>query len=193
MVAEIYSKTLFFIKRYFFYIFVHKNTKNYCKVVQKVKSKAIFSGTFDPFTIGHADIVNRALKIFDEIIIAIGKNNEKKSCLLSVDKRIELITDIYKANNHVKVVAYDGLTADLMKKESANTLVRGVRSITDIEYERQMADVNRKCLGVETLLLFSNQDYSHVSSSIVRELLHYGQDVTSFFPNGIDINKYLIK
>jgi len=142
--------------------------------------KALFAGSFDPFTRGHQSIVDRVLKsVADEIIVAIGINYVKKS-MFSVEDRIAAIEKLYADNPRVKVVSYTGLTVDYAKTVNADFLVRGVRSVTDFEFERNIADVNKRLSGIETVLLFTEPELSCVSSSVVRELMGYGKDVTEF-------------
>ena len=142
---------------------------------------ALFAGSFDPFTVGHASIVERAMPLFDRIIVAIGVN-AAKPCHQTVADRLEAIRRLYPAEK-VEVVAYENeLTVDLAKRLGAGWLLRGVRSVKDFEYERDMADVNRRLSGIETVLLYSLPELSAVSSSIVRELQSYGRDVDEFLP-----------
>lgn len=148
--------------------------------------KAIFPGTFDPFTLGHHSIVKRALTFMDEIIIGIGVN-EGKRCLLPVEKRIASIQKLYASEPRVKVMAYSGLTVDFASEQGAAFIVRGIRTVKDFEYEEGIADVNRKLSGIETVFLFTEPELTSVSSSIVRELLHYGKDVSAFLPKGMEI------
>jgi len=148
--------------------------------------KAIFPGSFDPFTLGHHSIVKRALTFVDEIIIGIGIN-EGKQCLMSVEKRVESICKLYAAEPRVKVMAYSGLTVDFASEQGATFIVRGIRTVKDFEYEESIADVNRRLSGIETVFLFTEPELTSVSSSIVRELLHYGKDVSAFLPEGMEI------
>lgn len=147
---------------------------------------ALFPGSFDPFTLGHYSIVERALPMFDKIVIAIGVNNAKKS-LLSADKRLESIRTLYAGNDKVEVVCYTGLTVDIAEEVGARFIVRGVRLIHDFEYEKNLAEVNRNLSGIETILLYTLPELGHISSSIVRELLSYGKDVSSLLPPGYKI------
>jgi len=148
--------------------------------------KAIFPGTFDPYTLGHHSIVKRALTFMDEVIVGIGIN-EGKHCLLPVEKRVEMIQRLYVDDPRVKVVAYSGLTVDFAKEQDAGFIVRGIRSVKDFEYEESIADINKKLSGIETIFLFTEPELSSVSSSVVRELLHYGKDVSMFLPEGMEI------
>ncbi len=147
-----------------------------------MKRIALFPGSFDPFTVGHKDIVERTLQsIADEVIIAIGNNCDKKY-LQSIEQRIENIRKVFENNSKVKVVAYDGLTVDFAKQVDASFIVRGVRNLKDFEYERDIADVNHRLTGIETVLLYTKPEYACVSSSIVRELMSYHKDVTELLP-----------
>ena len=148
--------------------------------------KAIFPGTFDPYTLGHHSIVKRALTFMDEVVVGIGIN-EGKHCLLPVEKRVEMIQRLYVDDPRVKVVAYSGLTVDFAKEQDAGFIVRGIRSVKDFEYEESIADINKKLNGIETVFLFSEPELASVSSSVVRELLHYGKDISMFLPEGMDI------
>ena len=143
---------------------------------------ALFAGTFDPFTKGHHALVLRALAIFDKVVVAVGRNMGKK-CLFSVEQRVEAIEKLYAADKRVEVMAYDGLTMDLAKEIGATALLRGVRNTKDFEYEREIADVNFRIGGIETVLLMSEPEHASISSSIVRELMNYGKDVTDLLPN----------
>ncbi len=155
-----------------------------------MKKTAIFPGTFDPFTIGHLSLVNRALNLVDEIIIAIGVNQYKKT-FFSPEDRISMISNIFSGNEKVKVDCYDSLTVDFAKKVNANFILRGIRSVNDFEYEKNIADVNRKISGIETFVLYTEPEHTHISSSIVRELLSYGKDVDEFVPRSMQIHNYL--
>jgi len=153
-----------------------------------MKKKAIFPGTFDPFTIGHHSLVKRSLELVDEIVIAIGKNDAKKS-YFSLEERIEMIRSLYKNDSRILVEAYDSLTVDFAKEVGATFIVRGIRSVNDFEYEKTIADMNRKISGIETFILFTEPELTHISSTIVRELLRFGHDVSQFIPDGMDIRK----
>jgi pantetheine-phosphate adenylyltransferase len=150
---------------------------------------AIFPGTFDPFTIGHLSLVKRGLRLVDEIIIAIGINLNKKT-VFSVEERIEMTSRLFRQNPNVSVQSYEGLTVDFAKKAGAEFILRGIRSVNDFEYEKNIADVNHQLSGIETFVLFTEPEYTHVSSSIVRELLLYGKDVSDFVPADLHINEY---
>lgn len=143
--------------------------------------KAIFPGTFDPFTVGHNDIVRRSLTFTDEIVIAVGIN-ERKHTLAELEDRLDAIRRVFADEPRVSVASYDGLTVDYAKEVGAQAIIRGVRTIADFEYERNMADINRHLTGVETILLFSSPELAYVSSSMVRELIHLGKPVDEFLP-----------
>lgn len=149
--------------------------------------KAIFPGTFDPFTIGHHSLVIRSLDIIDEIVIAIGVNDAKKN-YFSLDKRIEMIRSLYKDDARVSVTSYNSLTVDFAKEVNAQFIVRGIRSVNDFEYEKTIADMNRKISGIETFILFTEPELTHISSTIVRELLKFGHDVRQFIPKGMKLD-----
>ena len=155
-------------------------TQNCCKRV------AIFPGTFDPFTRGHHSVVMRALSMFDEVVIAIGVNALKRP-MFTVEERIAMLQGLYAAEPRVKVVSYSGLTVDVAHEYGARFMLRGVRSVIDFEYEKSIADVNREISGLETIMLFTEPMYAHISSSVVRELIGYGKDVATFLPEGMQL------
>lgn len=148
--------------------------------------RALFPGTFDPFTIGHYSIVERALTFMDEVIIGIGIN-EAKNTHFTVEKRIKQISDFYIDEPRIKVLAYDKLTVDFALEVNAKFIIRGIRTVKDFEYEESIADINRKLAGIETILLFTEPELSCISSTLVRELLSYGKDISQFLPKGMDI------
>lgn len=150
------------------------------------KRIALFPGTFDPFTIGHESLVQRALGLVDEIVIAIGINESKKT-YFSLEQRLDMIGDLYQNEPRVKVGYYDCLTIDFAKKTGAKYILRGIRSVNDFEYEKTIADMNRALSGIETFVLFTEPALTHVSSTQVRELLRYGHDVSDFIPKGMKI------
>jgi pantetheine-phosphate adenylyltransferase len=148
--------------------------------------RAIFPGTFDPFTIGHDSIVRRTLRIMDEIVIGIGVN-ENKNTYFSIKKRLESIRDFYKEQPRVQVMSYECLTTDFAQQINADFIIRGIRTVKDFEYEETIADINRKLSGIETILLFTEPELTCISSTIVRELLSYGKDISRFLPEGMEI------
>lgn len=142
---------------------------------------AIFTGSFDPFTIGHYDIVSRALPLFSRIVIGVGVN-ERKQYMQSAEQRCATIASIYADEPKIEVKSYSDLTVDFARREGAIYIMKGVRSVKDFEYEREQADINRQLSGIDTLLLYSDPRYSSISSSMVRELIHFGQDVSRYLP-----------
>ncbi len=143
---------------------------------------AIFTGTFNPFTIGHADIVKRALVIFDRIVIGIGYNPHKAE-EDNVRQRVAQIERIYKDDARVTVEAYSDMAADLARRHDACAVVKGIRSVQDFEYERSQADYNALLGdGLETVSFFARPELSTLSSSAVRTLQHFGKDVSDFLP-----------
>ncbi len=143
---------------------------------------ALFAGSFDPFTIGHKSIVDRGLELFDEIVIGIGVNSAKQPWL-TPQQREETIRNLYAAEPRVKVMTFNGLTVDAAHQCGARFLLRGVRSVADFEYERQLADINRNLSGLESVLIYALPSLASVSSSVVRELASYGTDVTPYLPS----------
>jgi len=148
---------------------------------------ALFPGSFDPFTRGHESIVRRALPLFDQIVVAIGVNANKRS-LMTLEQRIAWIESVFHDEPKVKVIAYTGMTVDAARDAGASYIVRGVRLIQDFENEKHLAEVNRDLSGIETILLYTLPGDSHISSSVVRELLHYGQDVSAYLPAHADLS-----
>ena len=144
--------------------------------------RAIFPGSFDPFTVGHYDIVERGLELFDEIIIGIGRNSTKKETF-PIREREEAIGKIFKDEPRVKVAIYDCLTVDFAKEQDAQFILRGIRCVEDFEYERNLAEANKQLGGVETVILYTRPIYAHISSTLVRDLYAYGKDVSAFVPN----------
>lgn len=141
---------------------------------------ALFPGSFDPFTKGHRDIVDRALQsVADEVIIAIGIN-ANKHCMQTVDERMAAIRTNYKDEPRVRVEAYEGLTTDFARQTGAAFLLRGIRNVKDFEYERDIADINRRLTGIETVLLYCQPELACISSSLVRELASWGKDISDF-------------
>ena len=143
----------------------------------------IFVGSFDPFTIGHDAIVRRALPLFDKVVIGVGIN-ERKKCMLSTEERTERIARLYADEPKIEVKAYGDLTIDFARREGAEYIIKGVRSVKDFEYEREQADVNRLLTGVETIFFYAEPQLSSISSSMVRELQHFGRDISEFLPKG---------
>ena len=146
--------------------------------------RAIFPGTFDPFTVGHLDILEKSIKIFDEVIIAIGKNHDKKT-MYTVDKRKEFIELVTSKYQNTKVMTYDGLTVDFCKKIKSNFIVRGIRNVGDFEFEKAIARTNRVLSEIETVFLLTSAKTSYISSSIVRDIIKNNGDCSKLIPNEI--------
>ncbi len=141
----------------------------------------IFVGSFDPFTIGHDSIVRRVLPLFDKLVIGVG-HNERKNYMTPTAERVEQICRIYGNEPRVEVKQYNDLTVDFACREGAHYIIKGVRSVKDFEYEREQADINRRLTGIETVLLYAEPGMESISSSLVRELIHFGKDVSLFLP-----------
>lgn len=148
--------------------------------------KAVFAGSFDPFTIGHHEIVERAVRLFDKVVVAIG-HNEHKPGEWTVEQRLEAISALYAGVGSVEVMAYNGLTAEFVKEIGADVIVRGVRNIADFEYERNLADTNSAIAGVETVFLACSPQFAFVSSSMVRELIHHGHDASRWIAGAFPV------
>ena len=150
-----------------------------------MNKKVIFPGSFDPFTIGHANLVERAVRLFDEVIIAVGYN-EQKTGWLPVEERVRALRGYYSAMPQVRVESYTGLTVDFAQSQGARFILRGVRSVKDYEYELGIADINARLADVETVVLLADPTISGISSSVVRELHRFGRDITPWLPQGLD-------
>ena len=143
----------------------------------------IFVGSFNPFTIGHDNIMRRALPLFDRMVIGVVGDQVHKPDMPSAEDRIKAIADLYADDARIEVKPYYGLAVDFARQEGAQFIVKGVRSVKDFEYEREQADINRQIAGIETILLYSEPQYSSISSTMVRELEHFGADVSAFLPH----------
>ena len=148
--------------------------------------KAVFPGSFDPITIGHVDIVKRAIKVFDEIIIAVGDNTDKKY-MFPKEKRVEFVKQTFNSYNNIKVESYDGLIVDFCKKNNTEFMIRGLRNPADFEFEKSIALTNREMTDIETIFFLTSPDNSFVSSSIVRDLIRNSGDYKLFIPKGITL------
>lgn len=148
--------------------------------------KAVFPGSFDPFTIGHKDIAERALRIFDHLVIGIGYNIHKATGD-SIADRVKDIETLFADNDHVSVEAYTGLTVDFARRHGAGFIIRGLREVKDFEYERNLADTNAAISDIETVFLTARPELGFISSSMVRELVANGYDASRFLPNKKDI------
>ncbi len=152
------------------------------------RREVLFPGSFDPFTIGHADLVERALRLFDAVVVAVGYN-EHKDGWIPVDERVRALREYYKEEPRVRVVSYTGLTAQLAKELGIRCILRGVRSTNDYEYELNIADINHQLTGTETIILLAKPQLASLSSSVVRELAHFGCDISEWLPKDLTYNK----
>ncbi|WP_298761551.1 pantetheine-phosphate adenylyltransferase [uncultured Psychroserpens sp.] len=150
--------------------------------------RAIFPGSFDPITLGHHDIIKRSVKLFDEVIVAIGINAEKKY-MFSLEERQQFIEDAFKDEPSVKVVTYKGLTVDFCKKNNVEFILRGLRNPADFEFEKAIAHTNRDLAPIETVFLLTAASTSYISSSIVRDVIRNDGDYTKLVPKSVRINK----
>lgn len=148
--------------------------------------RALFPGSFDPFTIGHLDIVERGVKIFDEIVVGIGLNSEKKY-MFSLEQRLAFIEACFEHESRVRVATYKGLTVDYCREIEADFILRGVRNNGDFEFEKAIARTNRHMSEIETVFLLTSAETSYISSSIVREIIRNNGDYSTFIPPQIKI------
>ncbi|WP_010135989.1 pantetheine-phosphate adenylyltransferase [Ochrovirga pacifica] len=146
--------------------------------------KAVFPGSFDPITLGHANVIERALPLFDELVIAIGINDAKKY-RFSLEQRLEFIKETFKSETKISVETYSGLTTEFCKDIQADFILRGLRNPADFEFEKAIAITNRKLTGIDTVFLLTSADTSFISSSIVRDILKHGGDLTNFAPQAV--------
>lgn len=146
--------------------------------------RAVFPGTFDPITLGHLDIINRALPLFDEIIIAIGVNADKKT-MFTLEERLKFIEDIFKDEEKVIVESYSGLTAKYCIEKDAQFIVRGLRNTTDLNYEQPIAQTNYQMTNVETIFLICSPEVSNISSTIVRDVMRNNGDYSKLVPTSV--------
>lgn len=144
--------------------------------------RAVFAGSFNPFTLGHLSILRRGLELFDHITVVIGINDSKPEAASEIDSRVESVKDAVAGIDGVDVMAWTGLTAEAARQCGAHWLLRGVRSVADFEYERGMAEVNRLISGLDTVVLLAEPELAALSSSVVRELQRYGLDTSRFLP-----------
>ena len=142
----------------------------------------IFVGSFDPFTIGHDSIVRRSVALFDRLVIGVVGDHVGKPYMQPAENRMQAIAELYAVEPRISVKPYYGLAVDFARNAGAQYIIKGVRSVKDFEYEREQADINRQMSGVETLLLYSEPQLSSVSSTMVRELMHFGVDVSPYLP-----------
>jgi len=152
-----------------------------------MKKIGVYPGTFDPITYGHIDVVERSLKILDEVIVAVS-GFERKNFLFTVEERVELIKEIFKDNEKVKVESFDGLLIDYLKKKNIEIIIRGLRAISDFDYEFQMVLVNRKLnRNIETIFLMPREEFFYISSSIVKEIAKLNGNIACFVPKNVEI------
>ena len=152
-----------------------------------MKKTAVFPGSFSPFTLGHKSVVDRALPLFDNIIIAIGINSEKNE-YFSIKEREQWINKIYINNSKISVQFYEGLTVDLCEKVGANYILRGLRNSNDFKYEKNIAQTNKNLNDrIETIFIITSPEISHISSTVIRDIIKNGGDVSQFLPSEIDL------
>jgi pantetheine-phosphate adenylyltransferase len=149
----------------------------------------VFVGSFDPFTIGHDSIVTRALGLFDRLVIGVVGDQVHKPDMAPATERMKAIQELYADEARIEVKPYYGLAVDFAREQGAQYIIKGVRSVKDFEYEWEQADINRQISGIETVLLFAEPRYASVSSSVVRELRHFGRNVDEFLPKKHKNNK----
>ncbi len=144
---------------------------------------ALFPGSFDPITKAHVDILKRSLSLFDKIYVGIGTNSTKQS-LMTIEQRLEMITAVFKDEPKLEMVAYEGLTVNFCKQIGASHMIRGIRTVSDFEYEKAIAQMNHSLIPeIESIFIVSKPGYSSISSTIVRDILRYGGDVSQFVPS----------
>ncbi|TDQ30780.1 pantetheine-phosphate adenylyltransferase [Zeaxanthinibacter enoshimensis] len=149
--------------------------------------RAIFPGSFDPITLGHYDIIQRGITLFDELIIAIGINAEK-NYMFTLEERLRFIEDAFRDEPKIRVLTYEGLTVDFCKKVDAGFILRGLRNPGDFEFEKAIAHTNRKLSEIETVFLLTSSGKSYISSSIVRDVIRHGGDYTGLVPDTVRIS-----
>ena len=148
-------------------------------------TRAIYPGSFDPVTFGHLDIIERSTKIADELIVAVLTNSAKKS-LFSIDERVKMLSDLLSDHKNIRVESFGGLLVDFAKQNDASIIVRGLRAVTDFEYELQISQMNRTIYSeIDTIFLTTSLEYAYLSSSIVKEVASYGGDISHFVPESI--------
>ncbi len=155
------------------------------------KKIAIFPGSFDPFTIGHESVITRALPLFDVIIVAIGANTNKPA-YFSIEQRMQMIREVFRDNDSVKVQSYQGLTVEFCRQSGARYLLRGLRTASDFEYERAIAQTNKAMYPeLESVFLLTIPEHTPINSTIVRDIIRHGGDASQFVPRAIDLTKYI--
>lgn len=152
---------------------------------------AVFPGSFDPFTIGHESIVLRSVDLFDRIIIAVGVHSGKEP-LMKVESRVNMIKEVFAGQKNVSVDFFEGLTVDFCRKVKATHMLRGIRTAADFEYERGIAQINKRMLPtVESIFLLTSPEHTPINSTIIRDIIRNGGDASQFLPDGLDLGKYL--
>jgi pantetheine-phosphate adenylyltransferase len=168
-----------------------KSTKTLPLNKKQMEKIAVFPGSFDPFTVGHENIVLRGLGLFDKIIVAIGVHSTKQP-LLKIESRVEIVNQIFSTNDRVNAYSFEGLTVDYCRKVNATHMLRGIRTSADFEYERAIAQINKQMLpSVESIFLLTTPEHTPINSTIIRDIIRNGGDASLFLPEGVDIKKYL--
>lgn len=147
-------------------------------------NKAVFPGSFDPITLGHVDIIERALPLFDSVILAIGVNTDKKY-MFSLEDRVKFLEETFAGEEKIKVMTYEGLTVDFCKKEGANYILRGLRNAIDLEFEKTIGQTNYKMAGIDTMFLIASSGKGHISSTVVRDVRKNGGDFSFMVPEAV--------
>lgn|SRR5690606_18384773 len=147
-------------------------------------NKAVFPGSFDPITLGHVDIIERALPLFDSVILAIGVNTDKKY-MFSLEERVRFLEETFSGENKIKVMTYQGLTVDFCRKEGANFILRGLRNAIDLEFEKTIGQTNYKMSGIDTVFLIASSGKGHISSTVVRDVRKNGGDFSFMVPEAV--------
>jgi len=147
--------------------------------------RAIFPGSFDPITNGHLDVINRGMKLFDELIVAVGKSPLKNQ-LFSPEERVEMIAELIKGLSGVSVEDFDGLTVEYAKQKKADVILRGLRSLTDMNYELELAMTNRSVAGIETVFIMTTEQYGFISSTLIRQVASLGGDISNMVPSSVN-------
>lgn len=146
--------------------------------------KAVFPGSFDPITCGHIDVINRGVKLFDKLVIAVGENSVKTP-IFTGNERMEMIKEIFAGHTDIIVEKYDGLTVEYVKNIGADVILRGLRNLTDVQYEFQLAMTNRAVAGIETVFVMTGEQFGFVSSTLIREVASLGGDVSNLVPENV--------
>ncbi len=147
--------------------------------------RAVFPGSFDPITNGHLDVIQRGIKLFDELIVAVGKSPLKNQ-LFSPEERVEIIAELIKDLPSVSVEGFDGLTVEFAKQKKADVILRGLRSLTDVNYELELAMTNRSVAGIETVFIMTTEQYGFISSTLIRQVSSLGGDISNRVPDNVN-------